>query len=399
MAAVVTLREIVPDGMTYAYGVWRLSDGSTLPVYITQAEYDDFTRGGTVEPAGRPTPDAVFLMAAGGLPNFTTGRPQVGDFWITNETTRDVIVYLDNDPQWSYGQTTATEPLNGQSRETGNEYGVKNNSIALTLTKTLLTRLRAGTLTRTVGQISIVNNVVTIPSGYVQRLDRTIDRFISNHRSVTFDASSHGSAFASSFTIAHTVAVQSNRAMIAGMGIRQGDIVDIVYNGSTLTPITSNYWVSGNDARASTAQMIAPSTGTNNIVFTTGSALVIGGAAISAYGVDQTTPISNSSTNGNGSSAAPTVTITSAVDELAFTIDVWHINNTGATCTNDATWTSITQENPFGYLGVEGAYITGASSVTRTDALSAAAQWAMIGSSLKAASGGGGGNDIAWLTA
>lgn len=391
MPITVKLREIVPDGSSYAMSVWRLSDGTPQLMYITQAEYDDFvvTRGAIGEPAGKPTPDAVFLMASGGMPNFTTGRPQCGDFWVRDEATREVVLFADNDPEWHYAQTVASEPVNRASRETGNVYGTANNSYTFTLTKALLTRLRAGTLTRTLGQVSIVNNVVTIPDGYIKRLEATIDRIIPNHRSVTFDAATSASnSYGTSLTISHTVAVQSNLAMLAGMGIRQVNITNMKYNAVTMTALDSNYWVGASDARVNGAKLVAPATGTHNWVGTAASSAQIGGAVLSAYGVDQTTPVSNSNKAGNSGSTSPSVTCTSATDELVFSFLGWHRGNTSMTDTLDGSWTQITQQIGDGYLGTSGAYITGASSVTRTDTLSTSKQWAILAYSLKAASAG-----------
>lgn len=192
--ATITLTEITPTGGTYAFAAWRLVDGTTRLTYMTAAE---FTAWGSIgDPPGKPAVDAVFLMAGGGLPAFNTptGRPRAGNFWVKNATTREVVLFFGDSPNWGYGHTIADDPGSGQtSRLRGFTCGTSGNSLEATLTNPRLTALRNGTLTVTIKGIRIANNVATVPGTYIKKLDAIIDRTISNHRSVTFDASSHAS--------------------------------------------------------------------------------------------------------------------------------------------------------------------------------------------------------------
>jgi hypothetical protein len=91
------------------------------------------------------------------------------------------------------------------------------------------------------------------------------------------------------------------------------------------------------------------------------------------------------------------VTLSSAADELVFTMVGWYSGG-GITNTPDATWTAMTAGDPSGFAGGQGAYKTGAASITRTDTLSGTPTgWVMAGVALKAASGGGGGGAISAL--
>ena len=385
--ATFTLTEITPTGGTYAFAAWRLTDGTTRLTYMTSAEFTAWASIG--DPPGKPAVDAVFMMAGGGLPAFNTptGRPRAGNFWVKNAAKREVVLFFGDSPNWGYGHTIADDPGSGQtSRLRGFTYGIAGNSLETTLTNSRLNALRAGTLTVTIKGISIVNNVATVPNTYIKKLDAIIDRTISNHRSVTFDASSHASlGGGSDLTFAHVVASQTDRCIVVGHGSRQGTSSAVTYAGSALTSIDSV--APGGDLNGRTWRLIAPSTGSNNIVCShTGGGGYQGAAAISAYGVDQTTPVEDS-VGAGAYGSAPTATFDSATDGLGFTFMAWQ-NFGGITNTPDAAWTSITAEMP-GYFESQGAYKTGAATLTRTDTLSSSEEWVMLGVALKAAAGGG----------
>lgn len=115
------------------------------------------------------------------------------------------------------------------------------------------------------------------------------------------------------------------------------------------------------------------------------SASYMSGSAISAYGVDQTTPTGDTDSV-EGSSTGPAITITSEADGLVFTMLSW-TSFGGETNTPDAGWNAITADGDTVNSG-QGAYKSGAASVTRTDALSGSTDWCIQGVAIKAAAGG-----------
>lgn len=382
--ATFTLTEITPTGGTYAQATWRLVNGTTQSTYMTQAQFDAW--GAIGEPPTKPAVDATFLMAAGNIPAFNTpnGRPRLGDFWVRNPTTREVVLYFSDEPNWGYSLAVANDPLSGQTSQLqGFACGVINNTFVTTLTNPRLTALRAGTLTVTIRNIVIVNNSVTIPDNYIQRISQAITATIPNHRSVTFDASSH--AFNSStntLTWSHTVASQSDRYLSVGGITRQRNISSPTYNGDAMT--TSVTQATSGDTKCEMFGLVAPDTGTNTVSLTQNlSAGEFAASAISAYGVDQATPTTDTD-SATGASTGPTLTLSSAASEIAFTVVGWD-RLTSVTNTPDGTWTAVTADLGSA-LACQGAYKTGAASVTRTDTLSASADWLIQGVAMKASS-------------
>lgn len=380
--ATFTLTEITPTGATYGMAVWRLANGTPQVTYMTQAEFVAWNALG--EPPGKPTADAAFLLAGDGLPVFNTpsGRPRVGDFWVRNTATREVVLYFGDEPNWDYSLAVADDPLAGQtSRLNGFAHKVSGNTFITTLTNAHLTSLRAGTLTVTVRGIPIVNNSVTIPNNYVRRLNQSTDTVITNHRSVTFDASSNAGADTNTLAWSHTVASQSDRYLVAGCAWRQRAITAATYNGVSLTDRVAT---NAGDARCNIRDIVAPDTGANNVSFTMNlSASYMSGAAISAYGVDQATPTTDTDSV-EGSSTSPAITLSSAASEIGFTMLSW-ASLSSETNTPDATWTAITA-NISAVNSGQGAYKTGAASITRTDTLSASTDWCIQGVAIKAGS-------------
>ena len=79
----LTLR--TKTGGSVAYSVWLMGDNSVKTVKISQEEYDNFAirDGGVGELPSKPAPDAVFVMAGGGVPALNTldGWWSAGDCW------------------------------------------------------------------------------------------------------------------------------------------------------------------------------------------------------------------------------------------------------------------------------------------------------------------------------
>lgn len=378
--------------------MWQLADGMLRTSRITQAEYDTFAvaKGGVGDAPGRPAPDATFLMAVGGIPALNTadGWPVPGDFWTRfdpelNETV--LTLCTGPDINWTYRGAVAVDPGKGaSSRVTGLLARVSGHRVAaragqfavvggrLALAQALLDR-----------GLTISDRVLTIAPALRDERVTLLDELWPNHRSVTFDASSSGQAdTGTSLTVSHTIASQSNRYLLASVAMRSGQTVSsVAYNSVALTQRRRED--TGVGAATEVWDLVAPSVGTANIVFTFSADTSAVGGGLSAYGVDQTTPrTTTTGSQGNSASTEPVLTVASAVGELVFTHTGFTDTATGA-LTIDATWTSLwSLENSSSGndRGGGGAYIAGATSVTRTDNLTTpAGSWAMVGVAIKAA--------------
>lgn len=353
-------------GGTVAYAVWLMPNGTFRTVKLTQDEFNAWATVGN--PPRQPHPKAVFCMAAGGVPALNTadGWPSIGDCW---ERPDDIFgkvleVCTGLGPDWSYSPAFASDPIDNKfSRLTG---------------------FRAASIGNRVRRIDYNRNALPdMPVVLPRLLSSRIDQLIPNHHSVTFDASSHAGADTNTLTWSHTVASQTNRYLAAGCAWRQRSITAATYNAVSLTDRVAT---NAGDARCNIRDIVAPDTGANNVSFTMNlSASYMSGSAISAYGVDQTTPTGDTDSV-EGSSTGPAITITSEADGLVFTMLSW-TSFGGETNTPDAGWNAITADGDTVNSG-QGAYKSGAASVTRTDALSGSTDWCIQGVAIKAAAGG-----------
>ena len=121
---------------------------------------------------------------------------------------------------------------------------------------------------------------------------------------------------ANSFTFSHSVS-GTNRLLVVSVQTSNGIVVDTVtHAGQNLTEFAS-ITHAGSKPYVSTWRLVAPSTGSNNVVVTlsvgNSDKTVIG--AVSYTGVDQSTPIDGVVT-GDGSSNTITATVTSESNDL-----------------------------------------------------------------------------------
>lgn len=208
---------------------------------------------------------------------------------------------------------------------------------------------------------------------------------VPNHRSVSFDSKASGTADGASLTFSHAVVSATNGAITAFFHSKtSGGTQSVTYNGNALTQRETQ---DIEDITEGMFDLVPQSdTGAHNIVMSlSGTVDSLAGASIALTGVDQVAP--RSVTNkGTANNNAPTLTLTGgATDEVALTAMGWHDTPTN---TIDATWTTGNVVLS-GSVALQTAYKTGAASVTRTDSLTGAAVWGMMGGSYKAASAGG----------
>ena len=302
--------------MDVAFTMWRMPDDTTRTVKVSQDAYDEFAvvNGAVGDAPGRPSPDAVFLMAVGG--------------------TDDV-----DDYPWQYRSAQADEPKNG---------------------------------------FSVLTEHVCSPTGV-----RCVRSFVRNHRSVSIDGVANGSAAAAnSLTISLTITSSQSNLYVCGMLTLNNNhtLSSSSYNSVSMTTRDSN---TANAFTVFLSDLVNPATGTHNGVFTPNTKSDMAGGFLSAYGVNQTTP-RRATANNNGTSNAPTLTITSASGDLA----VSHVGYDGSTAsdTPDLSWTGAWNVSGPGNTNAQGRYIAGSgSSVTRTDSFNNSAGWAVVGASLQSA--------------
>jgi hypothetical protein len=358
-------------GGSVAASLWLLANNTPVVVKNTQAEYDDFAvrRGGRGFIAGRPEPDARFLMAAGGIPAINTldGWPSPDDCWEYDdpETGKVLIYATDWRPLCLHEQYVTDVPVGGRSNFAG--------GIAVSQ------GTRQGF--RTYNLLDLGSLVVTRQP----KLEYTpITGNIPNTHSVTFDATSSGQADpAASITISHTTTTEAERYIASTATCRAGQTLSTVtYNAVGLT---SRQDVLNGNTRGYLFDLVAPATGANNLVVTYSASTSGVAGCRTGYGVDQTTPRTGTGNN-TGNSTAPTITIASAVGELVCSMVCWPDNQT---LTPDGTWVTDWNLNNTdaggNWRNASGSHIAGASSVTYTGTLSAPNVWVALAVAIKAA--------------
>lgn len=208
------------------------------------------------------------------------------------------------------------------------------------------------------------------------------------HHSVTFDAASTAKVTsATSLTFAHTC-TGANRVLVAGSSTDAAvETTGVTYNAVALTAITGVSYSTFN--RGELFGLIAPATGSNNIVITAASAVGIVGGGVSVTDADQTTGWHNPAT-ASGLSTAPSVAVTSATGELVVDVVTNGVNagslptaSVGASQTQR--WNDAVVDKMRGCGSTE----PGAASVTMSWTLTASEGWSICGVAVMAAPAAG----------
>jgi len=163
------------------------------------------------------------------------------------------------------------------------------------------------------------------PSGTAQTavLASNVTSFqVGEGGSVTVDASSSGSANgAADITISHTTGSGSDRLMLVGVSINNNNnetVTSVTYNGTGLTKVGEIN--NSNDARTEIWRLIAPNTGTHNVVITFSATLnqeAVAGV-VTFNGVDQTAPLGTFASVVADDSTTAALNIPSDSGELVF---------------------------------------------------------------------------------
>ena len=209
---------------------------------------------------------------------------------------------------------------------------------------------------------------------------------------VAVDATSSGqnTTPTSGITISHTTS-GLDRLMLVGVSISPNNhegVSSITYDSIALTKVGSvdNSRSGYNDARTEIWRLVAPATGTHNVVITFNQTLSLGANAgvMTFTGVDQATPLGAFGSNEGDDYNQINVTVSSAADELVFGV----LSNEYNSVTSDAGQTerwnirqTIVPGDPFN--GVGGTKAGAASVMLKWSLSSSSNHWSAAGVSVK----------------
>ncbi len=386
----VTLRTL--SGGTVAFSSWLLPDQSTVVSKLTQEQYDVWDKQG--DAPGKPTKDAQFLVAMGGILALAGGDgwPQPGDVWErTLGGRKRLMVALSDEPGWGYIRHDVGDPLNGFSHVTG--FHVRSNNRCIPITTYNINNLP--TLDITPGGVwSINNNQITIPAELIKTEYIALDFQTPNHRSVSYGSSTSSYdnfTYPNGFTYAGPSISGSDTHLVISAALEYSSNPSAVtHNGDTCTQRI----LAGTSGalRVIMYDRSAPNT-SGNVAVTIADGTAYVSTASYATGVDGGNPRVDFD-SATGTSTSPSVTSDSTTDGLAFT--ALAISD-APTLTKDASVTTIvTIDNGNGTIGGGGGDVAlfsgyetpGGITNTVTHTLSSSVAWRIGQITLRAAATG-----------
>lgn len=199
---------------------------------------------------------------------------------------------------------------------------------------------------------------------------------------IAFGVGSTGSANATSLTFAHTVGTGRDRFLFVGVST-QSIIVNSVTYGGVNVPNTG-YVVNGTTSRIVVYSLVAPPSGTANVVVTIASAGEVSAGATSWTGVHQTTPLGTFAT-ATGTSNAPAVAVASAAGDVVH--DALGVNSTSISSfgANQAGRWISTSPGTVSNIVSAASTESGAASVTMSYGLGASKSWSIVAVPIKPA--------------
>lgn len=203
--------------------------------------------------------------------------------------------------------------------------------------------------------------------------------------------SSFSSNGAGPFTWAHTCSGSDRLLRVTTSHFDSSDIVTgVTYNGVALTAVPSGSTNNG-QYYITAYYLVAPDTGTHDIVVTTtGSVFDFGAGAVSYTDVHQTIPLGTAVT-ATGTSTTPSVTVSSAADELVDDgLVIIHSGTLSVGAGQTQRWNAIAG----GFIKYAGSTEGGAASTTMSWSNSSSQAWAIVAVPIKPVGGGGGGSSI-----
>ncbi|MDB5862777.1 MAG: hypothetical protein JWO70_583, partial [Betaproteobacteria bacterium] len=219
-------------------------------------------------------------------------------------------------------------------------------------------------------------------------IDAETQRAWSGTLAIGADAASSAATVGaqSALTFAHTVGSGTDRLLVVEVSTDSTQpVTSVTYGGTALTQLSA-ITDGANKVRAEVWYLVAPSSGTANVVVSLGSGKEFVAGATSFSGVDQSTTFGTPVT-AEGAGGAPSVTVASAVGEIVFDVVALRDRTSGAAGgAQTALWTNT---NGTGSADAWGGSSTsaGAGSVTMgwSSAGGGAGEWAAIAVAMKAA--------------
>ena len=203
--------------------------------------------------------------------------------------------------------------------------------------------------------------------------------------SVSFDAKSNSSGFVSTLTFSHVMGSGSN-GYLAVMFAYRGDVpnfTSVTWNGTAMNARFAVDNPAFDNVCVGVYELVAPASGTHDVVITLSVTKVIVASAISYTGVNQTTPIpATGTTTASGTNNTPTATLTPTGAGSSGAYFSFVAADGNLTDTPDTGWTTDSNVTQDSLVMGAASHKAGASSVTRTDTLSASATagwWVWIG--------------------
>lgn len=206
------------------------------------------------------------------------------------------------------------------------------------------------------------------------------------------NTSSESTDGGSSITISHTTS-GSNRLMLVGVAFNNDNyetVTSVTYNGTALTKVGER--ANSDDAMVYIYSLVAPDTGTHDVVITFSAALAQEGiAGVTTFsGVDQDTPLGSFSSAEGDDTTTASLDITSAEGEFVYAVIAAEYDALTAGSGVDEQWN--TSVNGTSTNGAAGTTNCGAATVTMSWDLVAEAtpsnHWAIGGVSIKPNTGG-----------
>jgi len=204
--------------------------------------------------------------------------------------------------------------------------------------------------------------------------------------------SSFASNGAGPFTWAHTCSGSDRLLRVTTSHFDSSDTISsITYNGVALTAVPGGSTNNG-QYYVTAYYLIAPDTGTHDIVVTvSGSVFDFGAGAISYTDAHQTTPLGTAVT-ATGTSTTPSVTVSSAADELVDDgLVIIHGGTLSVGAGQTQRWNAIATS---GFIKYAGSTEGGAASTTMSWSNSSSQTWAIVAVPIKPVGGGGGSSII-----
>lgn len=194
------------------------------------------------------------------------------------------------------------------------------------------------------------------------------------------------------FTLSHTCAGTNRLLRVNVMHYDSSDDVSgVTYNGVAMTAVPSGdatngqYWLS-------TFYLIAPDTGTHDVIVTvTGNVFDIGITAVSYTDVHQSVPLGTAVT-ATGTSTAPSVTVSSASDELVD--DGLIIVNSGSLTVDTGQTQRVNTTTSNAFIKYATSTESGAASTVMSWTNGTSQAWVIMAVPIKPVGGGGGSSII-----